>query len=90
MTRYKLRPPARGLSGPAYPHLDLSNLPPKPGPSRVQRRNAAEAKLANEHYSEPHQPFVAGCPECAFDFSWAMWPLHAAWFRAPAIPKGFR
>ena len=52
MTRYKYRPPARGANSPAYPHLDMENLPPKPGPSRIERQIKEGAKAAYRSYRD--------------------------------------
>lgn len=89
MTRYKLKPPARSLSEPAYPHLSLENLPLRPGPNRVKYRNAEEKRLALRHYRGPHERIIFGCPECASVILTLTWGMSAAWFPAPEIPKGF-
>jgi hypothetical protein len=100
MTRYKLRPPARGANEPSYPHLDLSNLPPKPGPSRVERQIREEWWIAYSHYGYVyrgggrmvvrHRSPVDRCSECGSVILTLTWGMSAAWFKAPAIPRGFR
>jgi hypothetical protein len=96
--KFKLKPPTRGLSEPAYPHLDLSNLPPRPGPSRVQRRAVIETMFANDHYRQlatGHSLFHSGgrcpvqCAECGAALLTLTWGMSAAWFPAPEIPRGF-
>jgi len=88
--KYKLRPPARGANEPSYPHLDLSNLPPKPGPSRIERQIKAETKLAYDHYRQlatGHSIHHSGgrcpvpCPECAVVIRTLTWGMSAAWYK---------
>jgi hypothetical protein len=77
---FKYRPPARGANEPSYPHLSFENLPPKPGPNRVELAIATETRLARRHYFQPHQRIVPGCEECASAVLTATWGMSAAWF----------